>query len=213
MAPRQPLLRTDWPGIAIIAGGALMVALWPIFTNLHGPTSFKEDGHLLGMDSLFWGSMMEGPSSLLIALGLLGSRTRLTQGGGRMARIGFTLTLTGLVIPAIGDLVTRAVVPPLLTPVLGAGLMLLALGNRHSRSITTLGRQTLYLLGVLMGFAFVWALAVRPSLIDQIQGYRIYGLGANVLFGAGWMVFGATLVRWQPVHDDVLQATPTSGSV
>ena len=39
----------------------------------------------LGMGTLFWGSMMEGPSGLLIALGLAGSYGRVTAGGGRTA--------------------------------------------------------------------------------------------------------------------------------
>jgi len=35
-----------WPGLALIAGGVIHVALWPIFTTLHGPTSFNEDREL-----------------------------------------------------------------------------------------------------------------------------------------------------------------------
>lgn len=51
------------------AGGFLNVVAWPIFTNLHGPTSFNRDDELLGLDSLQWGAVMEGPSGLLGALG------------------------------------------------------------------------------------------------------------------------------------------------
>jgi hypothetical protein len=40
----------------------------------------------------------------------------------------------------------------------------------------------------------VWALLVRPDLTDRIDGYRIYGVVANVLFGLGWILFGATPV-------------------
>ncbi len=178
----------------MIAGGVLMIVLWPVFTTLHGPTSFNEDGHLLGMDSLFWGSMMEGPSSLLIAFGLAGSYTLLTRSAGRMARLGFVLTMIGLVIPALVNLAVFAVMPPLFAPLLGIGLVLIAVGNRASLSVTRLSRFTLVALGMTQVFAFIWALAVRPDLIDRIDGYRIYGAVATVLFGIGWIVFGISLV-------------------
>ena len=42
--------------MAIIGGGLIMIALGPLFTALHGPTSVNEDGHWLGQDPLFWGA-------------------------------------------------------------------------------------------------------------------------------------------------------------
>ena len=50
-------------------------------------------------------------------------------------------------------------------------------------------------LGILMAFAFLWTLLVRPDVLDQIDGYRVYGIGANVLFGAGWIIFGISLIE------------------
>jgi hypothetical protein len=35
-------------GLAMIAGGAVMIAIWPIFTTLHGPTSVNEGTSCLG---------------------------------------------------------------------------------------------------------------------------------------------------------------------
>lgn len=171
-----------------------MIALWPVYTTLHGPTSFNEDGHLLGMDPLFWGSMMEGPSSLLIAAGLAGSYGLLTARSGRMVRVGFVLTMIGLVIPALVNLAILAVMPPLLAPLLGVGLILLARGNRGNSSLTGFSRLVLTGLGATQLFAFLWALAVRPDLADRIDGYRIYGAIATVLFGVGWIAFGISLV-------------------
>lgn len=179
----------------MIAGGVLLIALWPLFTTLHGPTSFNEDGHLLGMDSLFWGAMMEGPSSLLIALGLAGSYTLLTGAAGRTARVGFVLAMIGLVLPALVNLAVLAVIPPLLAPLLAAGLISMAAGNRAGSSLTRFRRLVLLGLGALQVFAFVWFVAVRPDVLDQIYGYRIYGAVATVLFGAGWIAFGVSLVR------------------
>ena len=178
----------------MIAGGALNIGLWPIYTSLHGPTSVDEQGELLGMGTEFWGSMMEGPSGLLIALGLAGSYKRLTGHAGRMARFGFALTMIGAVIPALADLATLVLMPPLLAPVVGAGLILIALANRRSSSLTRFSRLVLWGLGIVLLFSFLWTLLVRPDVMDQINGYRIYGVVASVLYGVGWILLGASLI-------------------
>jgi hypothetical protein len=186
-----------WPSLAMIVGGSLYVALWPIYTTLHGPTSFDERGELLGKGTEFWGSMMEGPSGLLIALGLAGSYSLLTGHAGRMARVGFVLAITGAVIPALVDLAILAVAPPLLAPVFGAGLILMAAANRTSASLTRFSRFVLAGLGGALLSSFLWALRVRPDLTDQIDGYGIYGVAANVVVGVGWILFGVSLVAAQ----------------
>ena len=178
----------------MIVGGSLYITVWPIYTSLHGPTSFDEQGELLGMGTEFWGSMMEGPSGLLIALGLAGSYPLLTGHAGRMARVGFLLAMIGAVIPALFDLAILAVVPPLLAPVFGVGLILMAVANRASSSLTRFSRLVLAGLGGALLSSFLWALLVRPDLTDRIDGYRIYGVVANVLFGVGWILFGAGLI-------------------
>ena len=43
-------------------------------------------------------------------------------------------------------------------------------------------------------WSFLWLLSVRPHVLDEIHGYRIYGAVANVLFGVGWILFGLSLV-------------------
>ena len=65
----RPMTRRA-PGLFLIVGGAIMTSLWPLFTSLHGPTSYNEERHFLGQDPLFWGAMTEGVPSLLIAAGL-----------------------------------------------------------------------------------------------------------------------------------------------
>src|SRR5215208_805993 len=137
-----------WPSVAMIAGGALNIALWPIYTNVHGPGSVDMQGEVLGMGTLFWGSMMEGPSGLLIALGLAGSYGRLTRCAGRMARIGYVLTMIGVVIPASVNLAILAVMPPLLAPVSGTGLVLMAAAHRRTSSLTRFSRLVLLGLGI-----------------------------------------------------------------
>lgn len=178
----------------MIAGGALNIALWPIYTTMHGPGSVDQEGEFLGMGTLFWGSMMEGPSGMLIALGLAGSYSRLTAGGGRMARVGYALTMIGVVIPALINVAILAVMPPLLAPIFGAGLILIALAGRRSASLTRFSQLVLWGLAIVLLWSFLWLLSVRPDVLDQIDGYRIYGAVANVIFGAGWILFGVSLV-------------------
>lgn len=191
---RSALAPALWPGLAMIMGGSLDMGLWPIYTRLHGPTSVDEQGELLGRGTEFWGSMMEGPSGLLIALGLAGAYPLLTGSAGRMARVGFALAMIGVVIPALSDLAILAVVPPLLAPVSGVGLILIAEANRGSSSLTRFSRQVLVGLGIVLLFSFLWTVLVRPDVMDQINGYRIYGVVANVLFGVGWILFGLSLI-------------------
>ncbi len=178
----------------MIAGGALNIALWPIYTTMHGPGSVDQEGQFLGMGTLFWGSMMEGPPGLLIALGLAGSYSRLTARGRRMARVGYVLTMIGVLIPALINVAILAVMPPLLAPIFGAGVILIALANRRSSSLTRFSQLVLWGLGIVLLWSFLWLASVRPHVLDQIHGYRIYGVVANVLFGVGWILFGVSLV-------------------
>jgi hypothetical protein len=182
-----------WAALACVAGGIVNVALWPIFTHLHGPTSFNRDDELLGLDALFWGALMEGPSSLLVAAGLAGAYAPLTSPGGRIARWGLALAMIALVLPAIVTIAIRAPVPPLLAPVLGVGLILLAIASRRAQTSSS-AASLLLALGAVQLFALVWTLAVRPDLIDRIDGYRIYGIAASVLWGIGWVAFGISLL-------------------
>lgn len=146
------------------------------------------------MGTLFWGSMMEGPSGLLIALGLAGSHRRLTAGAHRLAHVGYVLAMIGVVIPALINVAILAVMPPLLAPVFGAGLIVIALASRRSGSLTRFSQFVLWGLGTVLLWSFLWLLAVRPHVLDQIDGYRLYGAVANVLFGVGWILLGLSLV-------------------
>lgn len=180
-----------WACIALIAGGLLNVLLWPVFTTLHGPGSVDRQGELFGQAGLFWGAMMEGPSGLLIAAGLAGSAQLLTAGGGRRGRFGLRLAVAAAAVPAAVDLVLLAVVPPLLGPVLAAALVLIVLNRSLARTV----RVVLAGLAGTLALGFLWFLLVRPDVLERIGGYRIYGVVANVLYGAGWVVVGVLLLR------------------
>ena len=183
----------SWPNLALIAGGLLMIPMWVRYTTLHGPTSFDERGHWLGQDEAFWGGMM-APAMLLIVLGIYGHRTLLKQCGGRIARIGYWLTMIGLSVPTAVDLAARNVVPPFLMPLAAIGLLFLAAAHRHDPFLPTTCRVALVVMGTLLSAAFLMN-AIPLETLDRFQWYRLYGILSNVLFGLGWVVFGASLAR------------------
>jgi len=171
-----------------------MTPMWVRFTTLHGPTSFNEDGHWLGQGAIFWGGMM-GIASLPIVIGVYGHRA-LLEAGGLSARIGFWLALVGLGIPALADIAFRAAVPPFLMPLAAIGLIILAAAHRHDPTLPTTCRVALLVMGLLLSAAFLMN-AIPQETLDRFQWYRLYGLLSNVLFGLGWVVFGASLARKQ----------------
>jgi len=183
---------SKWPSTAFILGGVLMAVLWPLYITLHGPTSYDQDGRFLGGGPLFWGMMMSAPASILYSLGLVGYYRLLTKDGGRMARIGTVLALIGLVIPAIVDFVMVAIGPPLLMPLTIIGLILVAIANRKNPALPKIAQWTLLIIGILWLLAFSMFL-IPQNVFNQIEGYRIYGILAHLLFGAGWVVLGISL--------------------
>lgn len=149
---------------------------------------------MLGRSMHFWGSMLGGPPNLLVSLGLIILSPRLASRSSRLTRTGYTLTLIGLLVPAAIDLYIGALGAPLFVPVVGVGLILLALGSRHNPQLK---RQSLYLLMLIGIFQVVaFALALLPlEVSDSIGGYRTYGIFAHFLSGAGWVAFGVSY--WQ----------------
>jgi hypothetical protein len=188
------IFRSDnWHGFIFIAAGMAMMMLWIIFTIVHGPTSFNRAGSVFGRSMFFWGSLLGGLPNLLLVLGLLGARGWLGAGISAMSKIGFVLTLIGILIPAVIDLTTGSLGPPLFVPLVGVGLLLLAAG-RH-RDCKRRIRQTYLLagLGLLQLMAMAWVFLPR-HLSDEFYGFRIYGVLAHFLFGAGWILIGSTII-------------------
>jgi hypothetical protein len=181
---------SKWPNLVIIMGGLLMAVLWLLFTKLHGPTSFNRDGHWLGGDPLFWGMMMSAPASILISLGLVGHYHLLAGDVNRMARTGFVLTIIGLVIPALVDFATISLGPPLFLPLLAIGLLMLGSARREPANLSQTSQRMLLFLGMLLVIAIL-SFFISTDVLDQYNGYRIYGILVNFLFGIGWVVFGA----------------------
>lgn len=185
---------SNWPNMVLIAGGLLMAVLWPLYITLHGPTSYDQNGSFLGGGVLFWGMMMNAPASVLFALGLVGSYRLLTTDGGRMAKLGMVLALIGLVIPALVDFAIVAIGPPLLMPLTSIGLVLVAAANRKNPALPKTAQRTLLGLGILLLLAFPMFL-IPLDVFDQIEGYRIYGILAHLLFGVGWAFLGFNLMK------------------
>jgi len=182
-----------WPNLFIIVGGLLMAALWPLFTFLHGPTSFNRDGHFLGQDPLFWGMLMSAPASLMIAFGLIARYPFLARVD-RKADVGFVLLLGGLVISALVDLITVSLGPPFMVPLMAIGCLLLGASHRKKEGLPKTGWRMLLFLGILMTLA-VLSFFIPIEVLDQYYGYRIYGILTILLFGLWWAVFGLSLWR------------------
>lgn len=183
--------------LVFIVGGLLMAAFWLIYTLAHGPTSFDQNNPVWGRTTLFWGSLLGGIPNLLLALGMLLLYPTVASGSGRIARTGYTLAMIGLVVPAIVDIVTVGLGPPLLMPLLGIGLILSGLGNRN-RSLAQ--RQLFFVIhsiGILLLVAFAWGFAIPQDISDRVQGYRIFGLMGYFLAGLGWMGLGVWVRRLQ----------------
>ncbi len=177
-----------WPWWLVVAGGVIMVAVWPVYISLHGPTSYDRGGRFLGGGTLFWGAMLEGPPHLLIAAGLLALLPGIWVALGRAARIGYLLVLIALVIPGVVDLVIVAIVPPMLYPVEAAGLALLAVAGRRLHPVT---RVVFGVMATLLAATMLQLFLTREQ-FDAIAGYRIHGLLAHVAGGIGWAVAGLT---------------------
>lgn len=164
-----------------------MAGIWLVYTQVHGPTSYDETNAVAGRSTLFWGMLLGGPPPLLIALGLWLRRGALTSGGGRRARVGLALAVFGLAVAAIIDLIIAALGPPFFVPVVGLGLVLLAVGRP--------GTRLLLALGLLYAAAFGLAL-VPLEISDPLAGYRLYGVLAHLLPGLLWAALGAAV--WAP---------------
>jgi hypothetical protein len=111
-----------------------------------------------------------------------------------MAKIGYILSLAALIIPALIDLIIRALGPPFFVPVLGVGMVLLALGNRSNTRLKPGCASLILLIGIFQLIAFGLAL-IPLDVSDAFGGYRIYGSVAHFLSGLGWAALGWTF--WQ----------------
>lgn len=191
----------------MVAGGLLMAVLWLVFTRVHGPTSFNQDEVVLGGSMNFWGSMLGGPPNLLVAFGLMLLYPRVVKSTNLLTRVGYALTLVGLIVPAGMDLlIWGALGPPFFVPVVGIGLVLLASGNWHHAKVHRQSLSLLMLLGVFQLIAFGLAL-VPLGVSDQIGGYRLYGLFAHFATGIGWVMLGVRF--WKTLIGVAPAVTPT----
>jgi hypothetical protein len=181
-------------GALLIAGGVAAVVLWPIFTSVHGPTSYNEDRPFLGRDMLFWGLLLGVIPNVLIAAGSWLGRSVLLRGAGRAARIGYAFVLLGLIVSATLDIAFGGLGPPLLLPVVAVGALILALAPRTDPRPPRAVRIVIFALGILFFGAFLWAL-VPLETSDSVGGYRIFGFLAHLVGGIGWATLGLLLWR------------------
>ena len=190
MKNNHDLRSARWASLFFVTAGLLMAVLWLIYTTVHGPTSFDQTHAVFGRSTLFWSLLLSAPPSLLVALGLIILYPRLASGARLMPRIGYALTMIGLVVPAGLDLfVWGGLGPPFFVPAVGTGLILLALGSWHSSRLPRYSHSLLMFIGIAQAIAFAMEL-IPIEVSDQIGGYRIYGLVSHLLTGLGWVAFG-----------------------
>jgi hypothetical protein len=189
----EPKKRGVIAPLLIVAGGALKIPLWILFISLHGPTSFNENGRFLGGDPLIWGAIMSAVPSLLVAAGLVGCARVL--GSPIARRVGYILVLGALIIPAVVDLASRALWPPLLIPALAAGALVIGFSARAEPALSRLAGAAFLGIGALLAAVFAYMLLIPREVFDDIEGYRIQGIAEHVLVGLGWMVVGIGLLR------------------
>lgn len=178
--------------LLLIAGGVLKIPLWILFISLHGPTSFNENDTFLGGDPLIWGAVMSAVPSLLVAAGLIGHAQLV--GAGIARRVGLLLALSALIIPACVDLISGALWPPLLIPVLAAGAIVIGLTGRRDPGIGGLSIAAFLGIGALLAATFAYMLLIPASVFDAIGGYRLQGIVEHVLVGVGWIGVGVGLL-------------------
>jgi hypothetical protein len=173
-----------------------MAGLWLVFTASHGPTSYNENHLILGRGMHFWGMLLGVVPNLLVVGGLLGLRESLLAGAGRPAGIGYVFAVGALAASAAVDLAFGALGPPLLLPLVAAGLVLLGLAPgstddpRRRRDVA----RVLLAIGValLVAFAIAW---IPLEVSDSFGGYRIFGALAHLVVGAGWVAAGVVALR------------------
>ncbi len=180
--------------LALTGGSLLILILWPIYISEHGPTSFERNQLVFGQRTLFWGSLLGGLPNLMLAAGLVGLRSVVLAGIRSWARVGFGLTLLGLLVPAVVDLLTSSLGPPWFVPIVGIGSVLLAAAKWRDPLWRGRAAYLLLSLGILQAVAIAWFFMPK-DVFDSINGYRLYGLMAHVLVGIGWMLLGVHFFR------------------
>lgn len=185
-----------WAAWCLVASGVAAAAIWVVFTQSHGPTSYNENRIVVGGDMYFWGWLLGTIPNALLVAGLLGLRPMLFHGAGGIARTGYVLALLGLAVAGAVDLVGRALGPPLLLPVQALGLVLLGAGPARHGELRPRAdvRVVIGVIGALLFVAFGFAL-IPLDVVDAIGGYRIYGAIAHVATGVGWVVAGLLCLR------------------
>ncbi len=173
-----------WGGPAAVLGGALWAAGWILIISGHGPTHINEGREVLGLGPDAWDRLSVVPLAL-IAFGLAALHSRQAARAGWPGTSGYALSLTGLALWAVANLLR---LPP--GGILGfaVGMVLLGVGALRAGALPRWSRGIPLILGALLvpGFVLTFpGLVLSFGFADAIGGFGLAGLFTHVAQGLG----------------------------
>ena len=199
-----------WSGATALVGGFLWACFGIGWTLSHGSTQDPRGETLLGLGAHEFTRLFAVPA-ILWGLAVVGSPALRTAGGRRVARVGGTLVLVGLLMVGLGAVLQSSIVDPDLQfrhPAVQGGWILfvaglfpaLALGmlatGLTSRTAAPAERALMCLIGLLAPLP-----VVAFFLSGASDGGAIWDAGLAAMHaapGLGWMALGALLLTRAP---------------
>jgi hypothetical protein len=178
------LFLLKWSGILCVPGGVL----WAL-----SPTGIYISNVAFHTPNVFW--KMFWPAPLLILLGLIGLQLRQSEHSGLLEKLGFLVTVVGLIMVMVGDVglywlgvddIFIVTAPAYNTfriglVVVAVGAMLFAVTSPRDGALPTWGLLP-FVVGSLCG------------LVSFSRDFGSFGAVLWILFGIGWAWLGLSLV-------------------
>ena len=183
---------TRWSGPAAILGGALWTMDWLLFISGHGPTHINEGREVLGLGPDAWDQLSVVPLAL-IAFGLAALHSRQAARAGWPGKSGYAISLTGLALWAVANLLR---LPPGGILVFAVGMVLVGIGTLRAGALPPWSRGIPLILGALLvpGFVLTFpGLVLSFEFADAIGGFGLAGFFTHIAQGLGWVLLGCAL--------------------
>ena len=181
-----------WGGPAAILGGALWAVDWILFISGHGPTHVNQGREVLGLGPDAWDQLSVIPLAL-IAVGLAALHSRQAAHVGWPGKSGYALSLAGLALWAIANLLR---LPPGGILIFAIGMVLFGIGTLRAAALPRWSRVIPLILGLLLvpGVVLTFpGLVLSFEFADAIVAFGLAGLFAHIAQGLGWVLIGYIL--------------------